>query len=184
MATLYTLIREMAAGFTPDFRLWRIDLTLEPAFAAEAERDLADAGVIITPVNGRQSCPPEFQRWKAGTGHGGGEPPHAIITLMGASAEGAPAPKSWDELLRNAATKIDSEMFVCESGPGRLQEGRANPSSRRQAMADRPDKLSWAFGYVGCNSPHHLNGLTSPRAPSRCSSRRGNPPRTDAGRCR
>lgn len=44
----------MAGEFSSDFRLWRIDLTLEPAFAAEAERDLADAEVIIMAIDGQQ----------------------------------------------------------------------------------------------------------------------------------
>ena len=114
MATYLHLMRDLADDFAPDYRLWRIDLALAPAFAAEAERDIAAAEVIIMAVNGRQPCPPAFQRWTGGEGHGGGQPPRAIIALMEASDEPAPAAGSWSNLLRSAATQIHSEVFVCD----------------------------------------------------------------------
>lgn len=118
VATYLHLRREMSDEFSPDFRLWRIDLTLEPAFAAEAERDLADAEVIIMAIDGHQACPPEFQRWKNGAGHGGGPAPHAIITLMEGSDESEPSAESWSELLHSAATPIHPEVFVCDRHTG------------------------------------------------------------------
>jgi hypothetical protein len=113
-ATCLSLVRELAGEFTPDFRLWRIDLAVEPGFEAEAERDIADAQVIIMAVNGCQPCPPKFQRWMGGAGHGGGPPPHAIIALMEASDESDPPAESWDHVLRHTATQIHSEIFVCD----------------------------------------------------------------------
>jgi len=118
VTTYLHLTRDLAEEFSPDFRLWRIDLTLEPAFAAEAERDIADAEVIIMALDGHQPCPPEFQRWKKGAGHGGGPPPHAVIALMEASDEPEPAAESWSELLHSAATQIHSEVFVCDLAKG------------------------------------------------------------------
>lgn len=125
VATYLHLIRELPGEFSPDFRLWRIDLALEPVFKAEAERDLADAAVIIVAVNGRQACPPEFQRWRKGVGHGGGPPPHAIIALMGASREAVPEAGSWSMLLDGVATQIHPEVFVCEPAAGRTRRSFA-----------------------------------------------------------
>jgi len=113
VATYLHLTRELADDFAPDFRLWRLDLTLEPAFSAEAERDFADADVIIVAINGGQKCPTEFQRWKSGAGHEGGPAPHAVIALMDASDDPEPAAESWSGLLHLAATRIHSEVFVC-----------------------------------------------------------------------
>ncbi len=120
VATYLHLIRELSGEFSPDFRLWRIDLALDPTLATEAERDLANAEVIIMALNGRKRCPPEFQRWKNGAGHGGGPAPHAVIALMEAFDEPVPAAESWSELLHGTTTQIHSEVFVCDrpaSGP-------------------------------------------------------------------
>lgn len=125
MATYLHLMREMTGDLASDFRLWRIDHALEPEFTAEAERDIAAAEVIILAVNGRQPCPSAFQRWKNGAGHGGGLPPHAIITLMEASDGSAPAPESWSSVLNDAATQIHPEVFVCDPPASRLSEAAA-----------------------------------------------------------
>ena len=114
VATYLHLARELADEFSPDFRLWRLDLALEPAFSSEAERDMADADVIIMAFNGRQLCPPAFQRWKNGAGHVGGPAPHAIIALMDSPEESEAEAGSWSGLLHVAATRIHSEVFVCE----------------------------------------------------------------------
>lgn len=119
ITTYLHLSRELADEYAPDFRLWRIDLALQPAFAAEAERDLADAEVIIMAVNGHRRCPPAFQRWKHGAGHGGGPGPHAVIALMESSDGTEPVAESWSELLHCTATQIHSEVFVCEPAKGR-----------------------------------------------------------------
>jgi hypothetical protein len=118
VATCLHLTRGLADKFSPDFRLWRLDLTLDPAFSCEAEQDLADADVIIMAVNGRQLCPPEFQRWKKGAGHVGGPAPHAIIALMDTPEDPEPTVGSWSGLLQVAATRIHSEVFVCEQPEG------------------------------------------------------------------
>ena len=118
-STYLHLTRDLSDEYATDFRLWRIDLTLEAAFSAEAERDFADADVIIVAVNGSQKCPLEFQRWKQGTGHEGGPAPHAVIALMEASDEPDAAAESWSGLLHGAATQIHSEVFVCELAEGR-----------------------------------------------------------------
>ncbi len=118
MATYLHLMRELADDFAPDFRLWRIDLALAPGLAAEAERDIAAAEVIIMAFNGSQPCPPAFQRWKGGAGHDGGLPPHAIIALMEATKEAAPPTGSWSNVLCGTATQIHSEVFVCDPSGG------------------------------------------------------------------
>ena len=130
VATYLQLTRDLGDEFSPDFRLWRIDLTLEPAFTAEAERDFADADVIIVAAHGRQRCPPEFQRWKYGVGHGGGLAPHAVIALMDGSDEPAPAAESWGGLLHDSATQIHAEVFVCDL------------AERRREI--RPPPLAWS----------------------------------------
>ena len=130
MATYLHLMRELADDFAPDFRLWRIDLALAPGLAAEAERDIAAAEVIIMALNGSRPCPVAFQRWKGGAGHDGGPPPHAIITLMEATKEAAPPAGSWSNVLCGAATQIHSEVFVCD------------PSGGFHAMAPEPAALA------------------------------------------
>jgi len=126
VATYLQLTRDLGEECSPDFRLWRIDLTLEPAFTAEAERDIADADVIIVAANGRQRCPSEFLRWKSGVGHGGGLAPQAVIALMDGSDEPAPAAESWSGLLHEAATQIHAEVFVCDLAE-RSKEKRTPP---------------------------------------------------------
>lgn len=118
-ATYMHLTEGVAGEFSSDYRLWRIDLALEPAFAAEAERDLADADVIIMAIDGRQRCPAAFQRWRTGAGHEGGPGPHAVIALMMASDDPEPAAESWSGLLHDAATQIHPEVFVCEGAKDR-----------------------------------------------------------------
>jgi hypothetical protein len=119
VATYLHLTRELAEEFSPDFRLWRLDLTLEPAFSVEAEQDLADADVIIMAINGGQPCPLEYQRWKHGAGHHGGPAPHAIIALMDAPDDPEPGSGSWSGLLHTAATRIHSEVFICKEANSR-----------------------------------------------------------------
>ncbi|HKB57696.1 MAG TPA: hypothetical protein VKC51_08910 [Lacunisphaera sp.] len=116
MATYLHLVRELAGDFVPDFRLWRIDAALAPELAAEAGRNIAAAEVIIMAVNGRETCPLAFQRWKDRAGQSGGLPPHAVIALMEASDESVPAAESWSGVLCGAATQIHPEVFVCDSG--------------------------------------------------------------------
>jgi hypothetical protein len=114
VATYLHLQRDLATEFATHFRLWRIDAALSPALAAEAERDIAEAEVIIMAVDGRQQCPEAFRRWKLGAGHQGGQPPHAIIALMDASAESAGTQGSWSNVLHDTATEIHSEVYICD----------------------------------------------------------------------
>jgi hypothetical protein len=120
VATYLHLQRDLAAEFATHFRLWRIDAALSPAFAAEAERDIAEAEVIIMAVDGRQQCPQAFHRWKLGAGHQGGQPPHAVIALMDASAESIGTQGSWSNVLHDTATEIHSEVYICDhlNAPG------------------------------------------------------------------
>jgi len=130
MATYLHLIRGLADDFAPRFRLWRIEQALAPDFAEYAERDIAAAEVIIMAVDGAQPCPPAFQRWTCGAGHGGGPPPHAIIALMEASAGPAPVTGSWSNLLRHTATQIHSEVFVCDPPASRAGATMTGPVAR------------------------------------------------------
>jgi hypothetical protein len=125
MATYMHLVRELTGDFVPDFRLWRIDAALAPELAAEAERDIAAAEVIIMAVNGRETCPPAFLRWKDRAGQSGGPPPHAVIALMEASDEPVPAAESWSGVLRDNATQIHPEVFVCDSESRETAAGQA-----------------------------------------------------------
>ena len=114
VATYVHLRQELAGNFVAGFRLWRLERALAPAFAAEAERDLASAAVIILAVKGHRPCPPAFQRWRGGTGHDGGRPPQAVITLMEGTNNSLPTAGSWTEVLRSGATQIHDEVFVCD----------------------------------------------------------------------
>lgn len=113
-ATYLNLTQGLLEEYSPDYRLWRVDLTLEPAFAGEAERDLAEADVIIMAIDGRKPHPPEFQCWTNGTGHRGGPGPRAILALMKASDDPEAPPGSWSGLLHASATQIHPEVFVFE----------------------------------------------------------------------
>lgn len=112
VATYHHLVRELSEDIAPDFHLWRLDVAVEPACAAEAERDLAAAGVIIVAVNGDRPCPPVFQRWQGGRDGKAGPSSCAIIALVEASEDPAPCPGSWRGILRQAATQIHPEVFV------------------------------------------------------------------------
>ncbi|HWA24252.1 MAG TPA: hypothetical protein VG734_01160 [Lacunisphaera sp.] len=113
-ATYLQLTHDLGDDYSPDFHLWRVDLTVEAGFCDEAERDLADADVVIVAVNGHEKCPTEYQRWKAGAGHEGGRAPHAIFALVEGGDEAEPAPGTWSGLLHHVATPINSEIFVSE----------------------------------------------------------------------
>jgi hypothetical protein len=119
MAAYAHLARELAADFTPDFRVWRLDVVLKPARAAEAGRDLASAGVIIMAVDGRRTCPRAFRHWLDGDGPAGGGPPRAIFAFTeGIDEPGtAPAEESWMNVVRKATTQISDGIFICEPAP-------------------------------------------------------------------
>ena len=112
MATYHYLMRELADDLAPDFYLWRMDVAVEPRCAVEAERDLSAAGVIIVATDGRQPCPPVFQRWRAFRNGKASLPSCAVIALVEASQGPAPATGSWNSILRVAATQIHPEIFV------------------------------------------------------------------------
>jgi hypothetical protein len=114
MAAYLHLMRELADDFAPDFRLWRMDIALMPAFAAEAERDIASAQVIIIAVNGSQPCPSAFQRWRGEVGPGDGPPPRAVIAVIAEINETTVAPECWHDVMRTAARQIHPEIFVCD----------------------------------------------------------------------
>lgn len=113
-ATYLQLTRDLGDEFEPDFHLWRVGLALEGGFRAEAERDLADADVIIVAVNGHEKCPPEFRCWKNGLGHEGGLAPHGVFALVDGADEIEPPAESWSGLLHEVATPINPDVFVCE----------------------------------------------------------------------
>lgn len=129
MAAYAHLARELAADFTPDFRVWRLDIAQAPGFADEAERDIAAAGVIIMAVDGHKPCPPAFHRWKGGAGAEGGGLPRAVIAFTetndGSGPGIVPPAESWIEILRSSATQISDEVFVCDPPPALLVGPRA-----------------------------------------------------------
>jgi hypothetical protein len=127
MAAYAHLARELAGEYVPDFRVWRLDVALTPARAAEAGRDIDSAGVIIMAVNGRQPCPPAFQHWHGSTASGGGGLPRAIYAFTEDTDEpdAAPPPESWINVVRRSGTQISDGIFVCDPPPdpdGGLEE--------------------------------------------------------------
>jgi hypothetical protein len=119
MAAYAHLARELASEYVPDFRVWRLDVALIPARAAEAERDLASAGVIIMAVDGRKPCLPAFQHWQGRANLGNGGLPRAIYAFTEETDEAgtAPAPESWLSVVSSAGTQIADGVFVCEPPP-------------------------------------------------------------------
>ena len=120
MAAYAHLARELANEYVPDFRVWRLDVALTPARAAEAGRDLASAGVIIMAVNGRQPCPTAFRHWRGRADLGNGGLPRAIYAFTEETDEAgtAPVPESWISVVSSAGTQIAAGVFVCEPPPG------------------------------------------------------------------
>jgi len=114
MATYSQLTHELDSDFTPDLRIWRLDVALSPECAVEANRDIESAEVIIMTVHGNEPCPPAFQHWKAGAGGGSGVPHRAIIAILESTGEASPIADSWSSVLRGVATEIHPELFVCE----------------------------------------------------------------------
>ncbi|MDI1249341.1 MAG: hypothetical protein PSV13_10805 [Lacunisphaera sp.] len=116
MAAYAHLARELAGEYVPDFRVWRLDVALTPARAAEAGRDIDSAGVIIMAVNGRQPCPPAFQHWHGSTNSSGGGLPRAIYAFTEETDESdaVPIPESWINVVRRAGTQISDGIFVCD----------------------------------------------------------------------
>ncbi|MBI4624039.1 MAG: hypothetical protein HY736_12595 [Verrucomicrobia bacterium] len=98
-------------------------------FAAEADRDIEAADVIIMAVHGGQPCPPAFHRWKTGTGVGLGVPHRAVIAITETADEPAPAAETWNSVLRGSATQIHPEIYVwdppAEFGKAEPEEARA-----------------------------------------------------------
>lgn len=119
MAAYAHLARELAGEYVPDFRVWRLDVALTPARAAEAGRDIDSAGVIIMAVDGRQPCPPEFQHWHGSTTCGGGGLPRTIYAFTEDTDEpdAALAPESWINVVRSAGLQISDGIFVCDPPP-------------------------------------------------------------------
>lgn len=119
MAAYAHLARELAGEYVSDFRVWRLDVALTPARAAEAGRDIDSAGVIIMAVNGRQPCPPAFSHWHGSPESGRGGLPRAIYAFTEETDESgtAPAPESWINVVRSSGTQISDGIFVCDPPP-------------------------------------------------------------------
>jgi len=114
MATYSHLTRELENEFTPDLRIWRMDVATSAQYSAEANDDIAAAEVIIMAMRGNQPFPAAFQHWKGGSVPGVVGSPHGIIALIGSEGSPDPAPDTWDSVLRDSATQIHPEMFVYE----------------------------------------------------------------------
>lgn len=114
MATCSHLRHELGDAFALDFRLWRIDLATSVEFAAQADRDIDAADVIVIGVAGNEPCPPAFRRWRETALARGRNGPHAIIAIAEGADEPGPAGETWNNVLRDGATQIHPEIFVCE----------------------------------------------------------------------
>jgi len=115
MATYSHLTRELENDFKPELRAWRMDAATSSEFSAKANADIAEAEVIIVSVRANERWPAAFQHWKSGQVQPGtAASPHAIIVLL-ESPDGPPASnRSWNSMLRSAATQIHPEVFVYE----------------------------------------------------------------------
>lgn len=114
MATCAHLRRELGDAFTLDFRIWRIDVATSEEAAAEADRDIAAADVIVIGVGGNDPFPPALRSWKERAVAGRGGPPRAIIAFVDAAGESRVAGETWTSVLRGGATQIHPEIFVWE----------------------------------------------------------------------
>jgi len=114
MATCAHLRRELGNAFTLDFRIWRIDVATSRECAAQFDREIATADVIVIGVSGNEPCPPEFRAWKERAVDGSGGPHRAIIAIVDTAAESATTGETWNSVLRSGATQIHPEIFVWE----------------------------------------------------------------------
>jgi hypothetical protein len=114
MATYSYLAHELENEFTPDLRIWRMDVATSAEFSAAANDDIAAAEVIIMTIRGDEPFPAAFRHWKPGADHGGLASPHAVIALIGSVDNVDPAADTWNSVLCDAATRIHPEVFVYE----------------------------------------------------------------------
>jgi len=113
MVTYACLARELAADFTTDLRVWRLEIAIAEGFADRVARDLEAAEVILIAVRGDQPCPAAFQRWRGKSG----APRGAIIALTEVADDVAPSAGTWNSVLRVAATQIHPEIYVWDPLP-------------------------------------------------------------------
>jgi len=89
MAAYMHLTRELEGEFTPELRIWRIDVATSPEFAAQADDDVRAAEMVIMAVRGSQPCPAGFQRWTEVAVERGCLPKPALIAIVEAADEPA-----------------------------------------------------------------------------------------------
>lgn len=141
MSTYFHLQRELGSNFESELRIWRIDAMTLAEFAAEANRDVEAADVIILAVHGGQPCPPPFQNWQTTAGSRPGVPRRAVIAIAETFAEPTPAAESWTSMLRGSATQIHPEIFVWDPPEERAETivepefGRLSPGGQRSGLS-------------------------------------------------
>ena len=140
MSTYFHLKRELGNNQETDLRIWRIGVATWPVFAAQADRDIERADVIIVAVRGGQPFPPAFQRWKTGAGSGLGRPHGAVITLAEVAGEPTPSVETWTSVLRTCTTQIHPGVFVWDP-PTECSEAATETIANRQAPL-RADALA------------------------------------------
>jgi hypothetical protein len=112
MAAYSHLTRELENEFSPELRVWRIDIATSPEFAAQADDDIKAAEMVIMAVRGNQPCPVGLQRWTEGAVERGCLPKHALIAIGEATDEPARSAGTWNSVLRSAAAQIQLDVFL------------------------------------------------------------------------
>ena len=112
MAAYSHLTRELENEFSPELRIWRIDVATLPEFAAQADDDIKAAAMVIIAVRGSQPCPVAFQRWTEKAVERGCLPKHALIAIGEAADEPAQSVGTWNSVLRSTAAQIQLDVFL------------------------------------------------------------------------
>jgi hypothetical protein len=120
MAAYSHLKRELESEYTPELRIWRIDIAMLPEFSAQATDEIQSAEMIILAVRGSQPCPAAFLRWTDGAGENRSLPWRALIGLIEEADEPANSAGTWNTILRGTARQIQPYVFlwVCPAVTG------------------------------------------------------------------
>jgi hypothetical protein len=141
------LAHELESEFTPELRIWRIDVATSLEFAAQADDDIKAAELVIMAVRGSQPCPLEFQRWTAGAVERGCLPRHALIAIGEAAGEPARSAGTWNSVLQSAAAQIQLDVFLWTPPAAAENPGQSAPF--RDAAPERAEPALEALPGVG-----------------------------------
>jgi len=112
MAAYSHLTRELGDEFTPELRIWRIDVAASREYAAQADDEIETAEMIILAVRGSQPCPVAFRRWTERVRDGCGPPNPALIAIIEGADEPATSIGTWSSILRGTAAQMHPDIFL------------------------------------------------------------------------